>query len=70
MPKLSLAHREHPGSLPRLGRQPVVPVGDTRTIPHGMRNSFNGAYADSSPGAGDGCALWYVIHGLWAGREI
>lgn len=54
-----------------LGRLPVVPVGDTGTIPHGMRNAFEGAYADSSPGAGDGCPLWYV--NSWAlgwSREI
>ena len=45
-----------------LGRLPVAPVGDTGTIPYGMRNAFEGpvAYADSSPGAGDGCPLWYV----------
>lgn len=54
-----------------LGRLPVVPVGDTGTIPHGMRHAFPGAYADSSRGAGDGCPLWYV--NSWAlgwSREI
>ena len=43
-----------------LRRLPVVPVGDTGTILHGMRNDFEGAFVDSSPGAGDGCLLWYV----------
>ena len=35
---------------------PVVPVGDTGTIPHSLRN----AYGDSTPGDGKGCPMWYV----------
>ncbi len=35
-----------------LGKLPVVPVGDTGTIPHRMRNTFSGAPGDCRPGAG------------------
>ena len=46
-----------------LGKLPVVPVGDTGTIPHSMRGEsadFDGASCDSKPGEGDGCRWWYV----------
>ena len=35
-----------------LGKLPVVPVGDTGTIPNRMRNAFSGAPVDRRPGAG------------------
>ncbi len=38
-----------------LEKVPVVPVGDTGTIPHHMHNLFQGAPGDRRPGAGDGC---------------
>ena len=40
-----------------LGKLPVVPVGDTGTIPYSMRQhaeDFVGAALDTSEGAGDG----------------
>ena len=43
-----------------LGKLPVVPVGDTGTIQHRMRNTFPGAPGDRRPGAGDGCRMWFV----------
>ncbi len=43
-----------------LGKLPVVPVGDTGTIPHRMRNALPGAPGDSRPGAGDGCRMRFV----------
>ncbi len=43
-----------------LGKTPLVPVGDTGTIPHSMRNAFSGAPGDRRPGAGDGCRMWFV----------
>lgn len=43
-----------------LGKLPVVPVGDTGTIPHHLRNTFPGAPGDRRPGAGDGCKMWFV----------
>ena len=43
-----------------LGKLSLVPVGDTGTIPHRMRNSFPGAPGDRRPGAGDGCRMWFV----------
>jgi len=46
-----------------LGKLPVVPVGDTGTIPHSMRGEsadFDGASCDSKQGEGDGCRWWYV----------
>jgi hypothetical protein len=36
-----------------LGKLPVVPVGDTGTIPHRMRNLFPGAPGDCREGSGD-----------------
>ena len=43
-----------------LGKLPLVPVGDTGTIPHSMCNAFSGAPGDRRPGAGDGCRMWFV----------
>ncbi len=43
-----------------LGKLPVVPVGDTGTIPYHLRNFFLGAPGDRRPGAGDGCRMWFV----------
>jgi len=46
-----------------LSKLPVVPVGDTGTIPHSMRaeaEDFDGASCDSRPDAGDGSRWWYV----------
>ncbi len=41
-----------------LGKLPVVPEGDTGTIPYHLLNFFPGAPCDSRPGAGDGCRMW------------
>ena len=43
-----------------LGKLSLVPVGDTGTIPHSMRNTFAGAPGDRRTGAGDGCRMWFV----------
>ncbi len=46
-----------------LGKLPVVPVGDTGTIQHHLRNVFQGAPGDrrpEPPDAGDGCKMWFV----------
>ncbi len=43
-----------------LGKLPVVPVGDTGTIPYHLRNTFSGAPGDRRMGAGDGCKMWFV----------
>ena len=43
-----------------LGKLPVVPVGDTGTIPFRSRVPCDRAYGDRGKGAGDGCPLWYV----------
>jgi hypothetical protein len=43
-----------------LGNLPLVPVGDTGTFPHRMRNAFPGAPGDRRQGAGDGCRMWFV----------
>ena len=43
-----------------LGKLPLVPVGDTGTVPHLLRNTFSGAPGDRRPGAGDGCRMWFV----------
>jgi hypothetical protein len=40
-----------------LGKLPLVPVGDTGTIPHRMRNLFPGAPGDCREGSGDGCRM-------------
>ena len=54
-----------------LGRLTVVPVGDAGTVPHGRRNAFEGVrgYADSSPGAGDGCPLSSLVR-QFMGSEL
>ena len=46
-----------------LGKLPVVPVGDFGSVPNGMRAQFPNALADRTPGAGDGCPVWYVLMG-------
>ena len=46
-----------------LGKLPLIPVGETGTIPFSMRDKlheFDGASCDTKPGEGDGCKLWYV----------
>lgn len=46
-----------------LSRLPVVPVGDTGTIPFSMRAEaaeYPGASCDSRQDAGDGCRWWYI----------
>jgi hypothetical protein len=43
-----------------LGKLPVIPVGDTGTIPHKIRDLFRGAPGDSREGSGDGCRMWIV----------
>jgi hypothetical protein len=43
-----------------LGKLPVVPAGDTGTIPHHLRNGFPGAPGDSKRRLGDGCRMWFV----------
>ena len=43
-----------------LGKLPVVPVGDTGTIPFRSRVPCDGAYGDRTKGGGDGCPLWYA----------
>ena len=56
-----------------LGRLPVVRAGDTGTIPFQYRQGLrNGAHryehdlarADTRPGAGDGCSMYFV--NAWA----
>ncbi len=42
-----------------LGKLPLVPVGDTGTIQHSMRNAFSGAPGGRD--AGDGCRMWFGI---------
>ncbi len=51
-----------------LGR-PLIPVGNTGTIPYGMRREaadFPGAYCDKTKDGKDGCRWWYV--NSWALR--
>ena len=43
-----------------VGKLPVVPVGDTGTVSHHLRNLFPGAPGDRKPGSGDGCRMWFV----------
>ncbi len=45
-----------------LGKLPVVPVGDTGTIPYSMRQ--HAAAFDTREGAGDGSRWWYI--NTWA----
>ena len=50
-----------------LGKLPVVPVGDTGTIPYSMRQhaeDFVDAAFDTKEGAGDGSRWWYI--NTWA----
>jgi hypothetical protein len=50
-----------------LGKLPVVPVGDTGTIPYCMRQhteNFVGAAFDTREGASDGSRWWYI--NTWA----
>ena len=50
-----------------LGKLPVVPGGDTGTIPYSMRQhaaDFVGAAFDTREGAGDGSRWWYI--NTWA----
>ncbi len=54
-----------------LGKLPVVPVGNTRTIPHRLRTHFPGAPGDRRPGSGDGCRMWFVnSRALGWSREV
>ena len=46
-----------------LGKLPVVPVGDTRTILHNLRIRFPGAPGDRREGSRDGCRRWFVNSG-------
>jgi hypothetical protein len=46
-----------------LSKLPLVPVGDTGTIPYSMRGEtadFDGGFCDSKAGEGDGSRWWYV----------
>ena len=62
------AQREHAGPVRcacvlNPGKLPLVPVGDTVTIPFCMRGEgaeFEGASCDTVDGRGDGCRWWYV----------
>ena len=50
-----------------LGKLPVVPVGETGTIPYCMlqhAEDFVGAAFDTREGAGDGSRWWYI--NTWA----
>jgi hypothetical protein len=50
-----------------LEKLPVVPVGDTETIPYCMRQhaeDFLGAVFDTRKGAGDDSRWWYI--NMWA----
>ena len=55
-----------------LGKLPVVPVGDTGTIPHRLRNHFFRATGDRRPGSRPamdaGCGL--STRGHWDGPVI
>ena len=50
-----------------IGKVPLVPVGDTGTVPYCMGASFPGAYgvADRAPATDAGCGT--STCGLWAG---
>ena len=43
-----------------LGKLPLVPVGDTRTIPHHLHSLFPSTPGDRRTGAGNGCRMWFV----------
>jgi len=50
-----------------LSKLPLVPVGDTGTIPYSMRGEatdFDGGSCGSKPGEGDG-SLWWCVNS-WA----
>ena len=50
-----------------LGKLPVVPVGDTGTIPYSIRQhaeDFVDAAFDTKEGASDGSSWWYI--NTWA----
>ncbi len=50
-----------------LGKLPVVPIGDTGTIPFTMRQhaeDFVGAAVDTREGSEDGSRWWYI--NTWA----
>jgi hypothetical protein len=56
-----------------LSKLPLVPVGDTVTIPNSMRGEaadFDGGSCDSKPGEGDGSLWWYVNSWamIWSSR--
>jgi hypothetical protein len=60
-------------SILQVGKLPVVRAGDFGTIPHKYRTATRSdaylfdaqtARADSRPGAGDGCAMYFVT--AWA----
>ena len=58
-----------------LGKLPVVPVGDTGTIPYAMRGErardLPGAKCDQEMGKGDGTRWWFVNNWAMAwSREI
>ena len=58
-----------------LGKLPVVPVGDTVTIPYAMRGErardLPGAKCDQEMGKGDGTRWWFVNNWAMAwSREI
>ncbi len=38
----------------------MIPVGETGTILHHLRNVFPGAPCGRREGAGDGCRMWFV----------
>ena len=50
-----------------LGKLPVVPVGDTGTIPFLSRIPCDGAYRDRTNGDEDGCTCGMSTRGLWDG---
>ncbi len=43
-----------------LGKLLLVPLSDTGTIQHSMRNAFSGAPGDRRPGPGEECRIWFV----------
>ena len=51
------------------GKLPVVPIGDTGTIPFAMRQNardFVDAAFDTSEGSGDGSRWWYINTWAWS----
>ncbi len=45
-----------------IGKLPVVPVGDTGTIPYHLRNTFSGAPGDRRMGAGRELRKLFLAH--------